>query len=673
MNFRLRDLSVATKFSVILLPAVVLLVGTLAFVQAWVASNAAQRGAVDDLRHNNELIVGMIDAYNRSLVATVDKLAHAFDAYYPGGFELEPAMPVQLGDSIAPTLRVGGRAVNLDVSGVDRFAESTGGVAALFARTGDDFVRVTNSVKNEKGARVLGTKLGSNHPGYARLLAGEPYVGKAYLFGRDYVTHYRPVKGVDGQVVAISFVGLDVTDGLKNFKERVAQMKLGESGYVFVIDASPGSDRGTALVYPGNAGDNMLASAAQADIAAMLDGKDGVRRYVDPETQRELVVSYNTYPDWNWMIASRVSADQIDAGARSSRNMMLVAALLIVLPIGALIYAAATIWVARPLHQAIEVTGRLAEGDLAVSVVADSQDEIGRLLKSIDAMKQNLVGIVRQVHSSADEVSSAATELSASAESIAQGSQRQSEAAGSAARAVEEGSTTIATVAHTAAGVQTLSRASMESSARGNDSLMKMVSELERAGGSVRQIATTVGEFINSAATIAAITRQVKEIAEQTNLLALNAAIEAARAGEQGRGFAVVADEVRRLAEKSARSAGEIDAVTSTLSDKSRAVEVAIDQGRQSIDSSRGLMQGVVVILSDASKAVLEASQGAERIAGMVKQQAAASAEASSAAAGIARMAEESSGAIQQTAVAAEHMEHLAHALQNSVSRFRLG
>ena len=69
---------------------------------------------------------------------------------------------------------------------VDKFTQFTGGVATVFALKGDDYYRITTSLKKENGERALGTALGKAHPAYAVLGQGKAYVGRANLFGKPY-------------------------------------------------------------------------------------------------------------------------------------------------------------------------------------------------------------------------------------------------------------------------------------------------------------------------------------------------------------------------------------------------------------------------------------------------------------------------------------------------------
>ncbi len=116
-------------------------------------------------------------------------------------------------------------------------------------------------------------------------------------------------------------------------------------------------------------------------------------------------------------------------------------------------------------------------------------------------------------------------------------------------------------------------------------SLQESAAAIEQISSSMHSVNDKSTEVARQAEDIRNIVGVIKDIADQTNLLALNAAIEAARAGEHGRGFAVVADEVRKLAERTNKSLGEIEANVNVL------VQGVSDMSESIKEQTQGIVQ----------------------------------------------------------------------------------
>ncbi|MFA6061853.1 MAG: methyl-accepting chemotaxis protein [Gallionella sp.] len=311
-------------------------------------------------------------------------------------------------------------------------------------------------------------------------------------------------------------------------------------------------------------------------------------------------------------------------------------------------------------------------GDLSRRAVVFSHDEIGQTAQSFNDLAQSFQVIVSQVEGHAGQVVNAAHRLSENAGQIAQGLQLQTDAANSASGTVSQVSVTINRVAESVGQVASLSEESAKRAHMGQRSLQEMMQEIEQVERAVNEIASSVSDFVSNTQSITNMTQQVRDIAEQTNLLALNAAIEAARAGEQGRGFAVVADEVRKLAEKSARSASQIDEVTQSIGSQSASVEKTVQRGISALQSSKSYISEVTSVLSASNDSVDGVNRGLEEIVGSINQQRDSSQEIARNVEHIAEMSNSSNKVVKRTVEDAREMMSISENLSRTVGRFKV-
>src|SRR5438874_12210610 len=100
-----------------------------------------------------------------------------------------------VGGKDAPALYFGATKMNNNFDVVDAVGKEDGKgmTATLFAKGGDDYIRVSTSVPKPDGSgRAVGTVLAG--PVLKSIKAGEAYYGEVPILGTPYVTGYEPIK-----------------------------------------------------------------------------------------------------------------------------------------------------------------------------------------------------------------------------------------------------------------------------------------------------------------------------------------------------------------------------------------------------------------------------------------------------------------------------------------------
>jgi hypothetical protein len=113
-----------------------------------------------------------------------------------------------VGGKDAPALYFGTTKINNNFDVVDEVGKEDGKgmTATLFARGGDEYIRVsTNLPKPDGSGRAVGTVLAG--PALEAIKAGKVYYGEVPILGTPYVTGYEPIKDSSGAQMGVYYVG----------------------------------------------------------------------------------------------------------------------------------------------------------------------------------------------------------------------------------------------------------------------------------------------------------------------------------------------------------------------------------------------------------------------------------------------------------------------------------
>ncbi|GKS76378.1 methyl-accepting chemotaxis protein [Acidovorax sp. SUPP950] len=634
-----RTRSVARRVTLLALSLVALALIAVGIAISLITTKAARTQITEGVRDAVDAVgqsLNAVDEANRELVR---RSAQAFQR----GFD--PSMQL---DEASGQLTSFGVAVNDDYGTVDKFSQDTGGVATVFARKGEDFIRITTSVKNEKGERAQGTLLDRASPAYAPVLAGQPYTGRTMLFGKPYMAHYAPVKDAAGKVIAILFVGNDLSAFQEQMQKQVASMQFYEHGGMYVIDPRKRPQDAVFVAHPTARGKKVLeAYPGAADFLAALNASaDGsvpqAAALLPAQGADPWALSARTGS--GWQVVAEVSDHEALASQRRAMGAVWLVMAVALAVVGAGIFAMVRRGVSEPLRELTGAVTLVAQGDLTQAFETRRADEMGALVREVEGMRQRYLQVLQQVRTAVDSITTASAEIATGNQDLSARTENAASSIAQTAQSMEQLTGTVHQSADAARQANQLAGSAAEVAQRGGRVVGEVVSTMAEINASSRKIADIIGV--------------IDGIAFQTNILALNAAVEAARAGEQGRGFAVVASEVRSLAGRSAEAAREIKALIGSSVARVEAGTRLVEDAGRTMGEIVGSVQRVGDIIGEITAAASEQSNGIVTVNTAVNQ--------------LDQMTQQNAALVEESAAAAQSLRDQASQLADAVQVFRL-
>lgn len=319
----------------------------------------------------------------------------------------------------------------------------------------------------------------------------------------------------------------------------------------------------------------------------------------------------------------------------------------------------------------LDEMGSLAEGDLTVKATV-TEDMTGAIADSINFAVEQLRSLVQTITDTSVQVAASAQETQATAMHLAEAAEHQAQEINSASSRISEIAASINQVSRNSAESADVAQRSVQIATKGAGVVRQTIAGMDSIRDQIQETSKRIKRLGESSQEIGSIVELINDISEQTNILALNAAIQAASAGEAGRGFAVVADEVQRLAERASNATKRIETLVQTIQSDTNEAVSSMEQTTSEVVAGARLAEDAGTALGEIEKVSSDLSNLIQGISSAAQQQSSAASNITATMNTIQSITAQTSQGANQTAASIGNLAQLAADLRRSVADFKL-